>query len=209
MTMHDSGTGVLEKAPETARTLSVCVFCGARPGVSAQAVEDARRVGALLAESGHRLVYGVGGIGLMGALARAAEDGGAEIVGVIPQFLYERERPNNPPAQTLIITDDLFERKREMIARADAFLALPGGFGTLDEITEVIAAAHLGVHDKPLIILDVDGIWGDFLRMVTAIREHGFAPPRDRPLFHLAGTPEKAMALLAEHTVVSGGHALG
>ena len=119
--------------------LSVAVFCGARAGRTPRVMECAGEVGALLGARGHRLVYGAGGVGVMGAVARAAQRHGAPVTGVIPRFLRELERDDVAPEQELIVTDDMFERKQVMFARADAFLALPGGYGTLDEVIEAVS----------------------------------------------------------------------
>lgn len=157
------------------RSLSICVFGGARPGVAAGAEGLAARTGALLAERGHSLVYGAGGIGVMGAVARAAFTGGARVTGVIPQFLHERERAQAAPVSELVITDDLLERKRIMVDRSDAFLALPGGFGTLDEVLEIISLIYLGQTDKPMALVDDNGLWDGFMNLLTDLSRRGFA----------------------------------
>ncbi|GHE34578.1 LOG family protein [Streptomyces capitiformicae] len=159
---------------EDGTSLSVAVFCGARPGVSPRVTQCAEAVGALLGTRGHRLVYGAGGVGVMGAVAHAAERHGAPITGVIPRFLRELERDDAAPEQELVVTEDMFTRKREIFARADAFLALPGGYGTLDEVIEVVSLNYLGQHPRPLVLLDVDAFWTPLLRAVTAVQERGF-----------------------------------
>jgi uncharacterized protein (TIGR00730 family) len=157
--------------------LTVCVFAGARPGRRPGAATAAHAVGELLAARGHSLVYGAGGTGIMGALARAADAAGAAITGVVPGFLAERERADRDQAgtrQDLVITDDLFDRKRQMLDAADAFLALPGGMGTLDEITEVLSARVLGLHAKPCVLLDPDGTFGALLALVERLAADEF-----------------------------------
>lgn len=174
--------------------LSVAVFCGARPGHSPRATECAEEVGALLGTRGHRLVYGAGGVGVMGAVARAAQRHGAPVTGVIPRFLRELERDDMAPEQELIITDDMFERKRVMFARADAFLALPGGYGTLDEVIEAVSLNYLGQNLRPLVLLDVDEFWAPLLRTLTAVHDRGFTRDPAPAPFEIVGDPAAAVA---------------
>ncbi|MEV0981884.1 TIGR00730 family Rossman fold protein [Streptomyces sp. NPDC049915] len=159
---------------EDGTSLSVAVFCGSRSGTSPRVTECAETVGALLGTRGHRLVYGAGGVGVMGAVARAAKAHGAPITGIIPRFLRELERDDAAPEQELLVTEDMFARKREMFARADAFLALPGGYGTLDEVIEVMSLNYLGQRPRPLVLLNVDAFWTPLLHAVTAVQERGF-----------------------------------
>jgi len=135
----------------------VCVFCGASTGRRSAYAEAARGFGALLAERGLGLVYGGGRVGLMGALADGALAGGGEAIGVIPQGLVDRELAH-PGLSELRVVLSLHERKAEMAALADAFVALPGGFGTLDELMEQLTWAQLGLHRKPVGLLDVEAI---------------------------------------------------
>lgn len=163
------------------RSLSICVFGGARSGNTAGAEVLAARTGELLAARGHRLVYGAGGIGVMGAVAHAASAGGAHVTGVIPRFLHERERAQAAPVSELLITEDLLERKGIMVDRSDAFLALPGGFGTLDEVLEIISLIYLGQTDKPMALVDDNGLWDGFMALLTDLARRGFA---DLPAAH-------------------------
>jgi uncharacterized protein (TIGR00730 family) len=137
---------------------AICVYCGSGPGTNAAFVEAARQFGQILAENGVRLVYGGGSIGLMGALATSALDHGGSVTGVIPDFLVNREHMLTR-AQERIVTRDMHERKRLMFERADAFVALPGGVGTLEELVEQLTWAQLGRHKKPILVLNIDGFW--------------------------------------------------
>ena len=137
---------------------SICVYCAAGPGNNPAFVEAAQRFGRILAENGVRLVYGGGSVGLMGALAESVLDHGGLVTGVIPDFLVNREHMLLR-VQERIITRDMHERKREMFERADAFVALPGGIGTLEELVEQMTWAQLGRHKKPILILNIEGFW--------------------------------------------------
>jgi uncharacterized protein (TIGR00730 family) len=133
----------------------------------------ARAFGRALAEAGIGLVYGGGAIGLMGAVARAVLEAGGQVTGVIPRFLVERE-VMLAEVQELLVTEDMHERKRLMFERSDAFVALPGGIGTLEELVEQLTWAQLGRHDKPILIADLDGFWGPLLTLFDHIAAEGF-----------------------------------
>jgi len=173
---------------------SVCVFCSSADGLPEVYRAAARDLGRELAGRGHRLVYGGGNIGLMGEVARAVHDHGGTIVGVIPQSLVDRELAYEP-ADELLVTRTLRERKAEMDARADAFVALPGGFGTLEELLEVLTLRQLRLHDRPVVLVDVAGYWDPFLAMARAMVEQGFAPLGEGTLFQVAATAAEALDL--------------
>ena len=137
---------------------SICVYCASGPGNNPAFVEAARSFGRILAESGIRLVYGGGSNGLMGALADAVLDHGGVVTGVIPDFLVNREHML-ARVQERIVSRDMHERKQVMFERADAFVALPGGVGTLEELVEQLTWAQLGRHKKPILILNVERFW--------------------------------------------------
>jgi uncharacterized protein (TIGR00730 family) len=137
---------------------ALCVYCGSSPGTDPAFVETARSFGKILAENEIRLVYGGGSTGLMGALAEAVLKNGGDVTGIIPEFLTNREQPRRL-AQELIVTRDMHERKRKMFERADGFVALPGGIGTLEELVEQLTWAQLGRHKKPILLANIDGFW--------------------------------------------------
>src|SRR6516165_3514747 len=137
---------------------SICVYCGSSPGTNPEFAEIARAFGQILAENGITLVYGGGARGLMGALARAVHDNGGGVVGIIPDFLKSRERMF-AGAHEIVVTRDMHERKRLMFERADAFVALPGGVGTLEELVEQLTWSQLGRHKKPIMVANVEGFW--------------------------------------------------
>jgi uncharacterized protein (TIGR00730 family) len=140
------------------RIKSICVYCASGPGNNPAFVEAAREFGRILAENGIRLVYGGGSVGLMGTLADAVLDHGGAVTGVIPEFLVNREHML-ARVQERIITRDMHERKRIMFERADAFVALPGGVGTLEELVEQLTWAQLGRHKKPILIANIEQFW--------------------------------------------------
>jgi uncharacterized protein (TIGR00730 family) len=137
---------------------SICVYCGSGPGTNPLFMAAARQLGRILAENRIRLVYGGGSAGLMGACAEAVLDHGGHVTGIIPEFLTDREHMLMR-AQERIVTRDLHERKRIMFERADAFVALPGGVGTLEELVEQLTWAQLGRHRKPILVANIDNFW--------------------------------------------------
>jgi uncharacterized protein (TIGR00730 family) len=160
---------------------SVCVFCGASAGRDDRYRRAAEIVGATLARRGIRLVYGGGRLGLMGVLADAALAAGGNVVGVIPRGLVDRELAHRGVSD-LIVVETLHERKAEMAAHADAFLALPGGLGTLEELAEVLSWAQLDLHAKPIGLLDVDGYFASLEAFLDHAVGEGFLSDRARGL---------------------------
>jgi uncharacterized protein (TIGR00730 family) len=152
---------------------SICVYCGSGSGAIPAFALAARQFGRILAENGIRLVYGGGSVGLMGALAGAVLDQGGEVTGVIPDFLVNREHLLLR-AHEQIVTRDMHERKRVMFERADAFVALPGGIGTLEELVEQLTWAQLGRHQKPVLILNVESFWDPLCALLDHMRELAF-----------------------------------
>ncbi len=163
-------------SPTSASTnpASLCVFCGARFGVDPAARDTAVQLGALLAREGITLVYGGGGVGLMGLVANAALAGGATVIGVIPQFLLKREA-GHPDLTETVVVQTMHERKLQMFERSDAFVVLPGGLGTLEEFFEVLSWRTLGLHSKPIVIIDQGGYWQPLAALLRGVVEGGFA----------------------------------
>jgi uncharacterized protein (TIGR00730 family) len=161
---------------------SICVFCGSRSGTRPAYLEAARATGALLAQNGWRLVYGAGDVGIMGEVASSAIAAGAATLGVIPTHLMGRERTLRDMTQT-IVTEDMHERKKVMFMNSDAVVVLPGGAGSLDEFFEVLTWAQIGLHGKPIFLLDVDGYWQPLVRLIDHVIAEGFAAPTLRALY--------------------------
>ncbi len=152
---------------------SVCVYCGSGLGRDPRHQADARAFGEVLATNGVSLVYGGGGMGLMGTVAKSVLEHGGHVTGIIPDFLVNRELMLEE-AQEHIITKDMHERKRLMFERADAFVALPGGIGTLEELVEQLTWAQLGQHRKPILIANINGYWEPLLAMLEHMTAHAF-----------------------------------
>ncbi len=168
--------------PKAAR--SICVFCGARPGADAAFMAEAHAVGTMLAQKGLRLVYGAGDVGIMGEVARAALAAGGDTMGVIPTHLMQAERGRRDLG-ALVITETMHERKKVMFANSDAILVLPGGAGSLDEFFEVLTWRQLGLHAKPIYILNSGGYWGPLAALIDHVIAHGFAEPSLRGFYTL------------------------
>jgi uncharacterized protein (TIGR00730 family) len=152
---------------------TVCVYCGSGPGTNPHFMESARAFGKVLAESGIRLVYGGGSLGIMGAVASSVLDHGGMVTGIIPDFLKLRENALKR-VQEMIVTPDMHERKRQMFERSDAFVALPGGIGTLEELVEQLTWQQLGRHSKPVLLANIDGFWEPLFALLTHMRETQF-----------------------------------
>jgi uncharacterized protein (TIGR00730 family) len=161
---------------------SICAFCGAANGNDPAYRQSAARLGGLIAAAGIRLVFGGGNAGLMGALADGAIGAGGDVVGVIPYYLVEREHAH-PGVARMHIVDSMHSRKQRMFELSDAFVVLPGGVGTLDETFEIVTWKQLGMHDKPIVVVDVAGYWQRLDALVAAAVEHGFAAPPTRQLY--------------------------
>jgi uncharacterized protein (TIGR00730 family) len=177
---------------------SICVFCGSRSGNRPAYAEAAQATGRAIAEGGYRLVFGAGDVGLMGEVAAAAIGAGAPTLGVIPVHLLNRERNRRDMANT-IVTEDMHERKKVMFMNSDAVVVLPGGAGSLDEFFEVLTWAQIGLHGKPIYLLDVDGYWQPLIALLSHVVDQGFADASMLGLFRTIPSPEAlARALKAD-----------
>lgn len=188
-----------QKAPAVApRQPAICVFCGAAHGVHPDYTDAAQRLGTLLVKNGFELVFGGGGVGLMGEVASAAAREGGRILGIIPAFLRHVEPPLHVTSK-MVITESLNERKSKMFAAADGFAVLPGGLGTLDEFTEAFTAAQLRVHAKPLVLINTRNFFAPLLALIDHFIAEGFAQKSVRDLIQVASTPEEAIRIFAAH----------
>jgi uncharacterized protein (TIGR00730 family) len=176
---------------------ALCVYCGSSAGTDPAFVETAQTFGKILAENEIRLVYGGGSTGLMGALAGAVLDHGGEVTGIIPEFLTQRERPRRLP-QELIVTSDMHDRKWRMFERADGFVALPGGIGTLEELVEQLTWVQLGRHKKPVLIANINGYWDPLLELLAHMRAQNFVPPALRVDYLVATRVEDILPKMRE-----------
>lgn len=180
-------------------TFTITVFCGSSPGFDPVYVSAAEAVGEAIARAGANLVYGGGHVGLMGTVADAALRAGGHVTGVIPRALQAREAVNEAVTE-LIVVDSMHERKTIMADRADAFLALPGGPGTLEELTEQWTWAQLGIHEKPVGLLNVDGYFDPLLAFVANMRDRGFTHPRYTDMLVVSTGVDDAIARLRAYT---------
>lgn len=155
---------------------SVCVYCGSRSGTDPAYARDASATGQMLARNNWRLVYGAGDVGLMGLVARGAQEAGGTTFGVIPTHLLARE-VGKRDLNTLVITETMHERKKVMFMNADTIVMLPGGAGSLDEVFEALTWRQLGLHAKPIILLNTNGYWNPFLALISHVIGQGFADP--------------------------------
>lgn len=159
--------------PVPRKLASLCVFCGSGPGVNPAYASAARQLGKAMATAGIRLIYGGGSLGLMGETARAVLENGGKVTGIIPDFLSKKERMLRE-VDELIVTRDMHERKRLMFERSDAFVALPGGIGTLEELIEQLTWSQLGRHDKPIVLANIAGFWDPLRSLLAHMRTEAF-----------------------------------
>jgi uncharacterized protein (TIGR00730 family) len=180
-------------------TLSaICLFCGSSMGASERFADAARDVGRLLAQQGTALVYGGARVGLMGTAADAALEAGGRVVGVIPQSLWDREVGHTELSELLVV-DTMHERKALMAERSDAFVAMPGGAGTLEEFFEAWTWAQLGIHAKPVALLNVDGFYDPLLAMLDHMVESRFLRPTHRRMIVVDDEPARLLGRLATY----------
>jgi len=180
---------------------SVCVFCGSSTPADPAYREAAMQLGALVAERGIELVYGGGRVGLMGELAEAALSRGGRVVGVIPVGLFSRE-VGHPGLSEMHEVTSMHERKQLMYDLADGFIALPGGLGTLEELAEVATWSQLGLHRKPVVLLDVAGFWQPLVDQLDQMVKVGLLKPANREIIQRTGTADDALELLATTELV-------
>jgi uncharacterized protein (TIGR00730 family) len=182
---------------------NVCVYCGSSPGIDPVYLEGAQAFGRSLAHAKIGLVYGGGGIGLMGAVAHSCLEAGGKVTGIIPDFLVEREQALKFDEKgfkvdhTVIVTKDMHVRKRTMFEQADAFVAMPGGIGTLEELVEQMTWVQLGQHKKPLLLLDLKNFWAPLLALLEHQQAQGFIR-RGSFRFLVADQPDKIVPMLRD-----------
>jgi uncharacterized protein (TIGR00730 family) len=176
---------------------AICVFCGSAAGLDPAFSDAAARMGRLIGEAGAKLVFGGGGHGLMGDVAKSARKAGAEIVGIMPDFLRAYELPPSWERE-LILTPDMPQRKTQLMDVSDAFVVLPGGPGTIDEFFEVLVAASLGVLPKPIVVVSVNGYFAPLEALMAHMAENGFVREGVRDLYRMVPSPEDAMTAIME-----------
>jgi uncharacterized protein (TIGR00730 family) len=175
---------------------TVCIYCGSSDNVAEIYKKNACDVSTVLAGRGMRIVYGGGHVGLMGIVADAALKAGAEVIGIIPEHIRAQEVQHTGLTK-LHVVPDMHTRKRMMVESSDAFVILPGGLGTLDEVFEILTWKKLKLHNKPIIIFNQNGYWDPFLALIDRAIGEGFAAPSDRALFRVAATIPEMLDVLA------------
>jgi len=175
--------------------MNVCVFCGSSTGTHAEFADAARETGRLLAQGGHTLVYGGGNIGLMGILADAVLTHGGKVIGVIPDFLMNREVGHRGLTEQIVVAS-MHERKKRMADLADVFIALPGGWGTLDELAEILTWRQLGLTDQPVGILNLDFFFSPLLEQMNQMTEMGFLHQANLQFLKVENSPSKLLTTL-------------
>ena len=176
---------------------SLCIYCGSSSRGHPSHHTAARRMGEILAEERIRLIYGGGSVGVMGMLADAVSNGGGEVIGIIPEFLDQLEVGRRDCTE-LIVTDSMHSRKQRMAELADGFVILPGGLGTLDELFEIMTWRQLGLHDKPIVVVNVDGYWASLTSLLDDIVEENYARPEHRDLLRIVETVDDVLPAMAE-----------
>jgi len=163
----------MNKIEKSSKIRKICVYCGSGPGTDPAFVESARAFGAILAKNGVGLVFGGGAVGMMGAIAKSVLDHGGSVTGIIPEFLVAREHAMRG-TDNLIVTRDMHERKRKMFEMADAFVAMPGGIGTLEEVVEQITWVQLGRHRKPILLANIKNFWEPLCALIDHMKSLEF-----------------------------------
>ena len=159
----------MNRSEKPSKIRKICVYCGSGPGIDPAFVESARAFGTLLAKNGIGLVFGGGSVGMMGAIAKSVREHGGEVTGIIPEFLVAREHAMRG-ADNLIVTRDMHERKRKMFEMADAFVAMPGGVGTLEEVVEQMTWVQLGRHRKPILLANIKHFWDPLCSLINHMK---------------------------------------
>ncbi|MGI6106850.1 MAG: TIGR00730 family Rossman fold protein [Lachnospiraceae bacterium] len=185
--------------------MRIVVYCGSNPSIKPDYFQEARRVGEWIAANGYELVYGGGKAGLMGAVADAVIDGGGVVTGVIPRFMVDKQLLR-PGLTNVFVTPDMATRRLKMIELGDFFLALPGGVGTLEEISEMMSRTRLGLSREPVALLNTTGFYNPLKEMIRKMTDEGFLWPEEKDQIHFIEKPEELEALVS--TVSGTGHSV-
>lgn len=172
--------------------MNICIYCGSSPGNNPAILENARTFGRMMAESNYNLIYGGSSLGVMGALADSVMVNGGEVIGVIPENLFSKEVAHQGITR-LITVRDMHQRKSHMAELADAFVAFPGGFGTMEELFEIITWNQIGLLKKPVTIMNIDGYYNSLIRMMDEAVETGYIKPKNREIVRVAETLEQCL----------------
>jgi uncharacterized protein (TIGR00730 family) len=174
--------------------MNICVYCGSSPGKNKLIIEQSRAFGKILADQNHTLIYGGSSLGIMGAIADAVMINGGEVIGVIPENLFSKEVAHQGITR-LITVRDMHQRKSHMAELADSFVAFPGGFGTMEELFEIITWNQIGILNKPVVIMNIDGYYDPLIRMLDHSVDVGFIKPENRKIVRVSETLEQCLEL--------------
>jgi len=172
--------------------MNICVYCGSSPGKNRNIIEQAQKFGRLMTENGHNLVYGGSSLGVMGVIADSVMLNGGEVIGVIPENLFSKEVAHTGITR-LITVKDMHQRKSHMAELSDAFVAFPGGFGTMEELFEIITWNQIGILKKPVTIMNIDGFYDNLIRMIDHAAVSGFIKEKNREILQVAETLEQCL----------------
>lgn len=172
--------------------MNICIYCGSSPGKDGSVLENARTFGQLMARRNHHLIYGGSSLGVMGAIANSVMDHGGEVIGVIPENLFRKEVAHRGITR-LITVQDMHQRKSQMAGLADAFVAFPGGFGTMEELFEIITWNQIGLIDKPVTIMNLNGYYNTLIEMIDHAVESGFIKTANRKIVQVAETMQECL----------------
>ena len=172
--------------------MNICIYCGSSPGLSESIQSEAKNFGAMLASNGHQLIYGGSSLGIMGILADSVMENGGRVIGVIPRDLFKKEVAHQGITE-LITVNDMHERKSKMASLANAFIAFPGGFGTLEELFEIITWNQIGIFSKPVTVYNVDGFYDPLIKMIDHAYKTGFIREENRNILRVAETLEQCL----------------
>ena len=178
---------------------NICVYCSASDGISEVYYTDAKKMGELLGQNQFNLVYGGSDFGLMGAVSKSAKENGVKVLGIMPEKIYKMINHEGGSCDEFILTDNMRDRKEEMDKHSDAVIALAGGFGTLDEVIEIIDLKIIGYNTKPIVFLNTNNYYNNLFRFFEQITEENFARKESRNLFYLAQTPEDAIEYIKNY----------
>ncbi|WP_069130164.1 LOG family protein [Rhodohalobacter halophilus] len=172
--------------------MNICIYCGSSPGNNPKIIEQAKAFGRLMAEQGYNLIYGGSSLGIMGAIADSVMINGGEVIGVIPENLFSKEVAHRGITR-LITVKDMHQRKSHMAELADAFVAFPGGFGTMEELFEIITWNQIGLLKKPVTIMNLEGYYNSLVKMIDQAVEAGFIKPENRKIVQVAETLDECL----------------
>jgi uncharacterized protein (TIGR00730 family) len=194
LNIPSDGRFLLKKTDLTNHSMNICVYCGSSTGNDPSILENAATFGKLIATKGHRLIYGGSSLGVMGILANSVMENGGEVIGVIPGNLFRKEVAHTGITE-LITVADMHERKSKMAGLADSFVALPGGFGTLEELFEIITWNQIGIFSKPVTVFNPNGFYNHLIQMIDHAVKVGFIKPDNRNILRVARTLDECLEM--------------